>query len=190
MKPLAIVAAIGLGTGVLVGALVLSAPRLSERRLSVAIVPGSGWTEVVWPFPTDQFGRGKAFHCGAKACGAPVTIYVRAKIGFCNCTEGVADDAELERIGDVALLDVKAVTQGDGRPVAVAHMKGRSRAYALSTGNPHGRSALSIGYNDRCDAVVATVVIPHERPAEVEAAALSLLNGPVVMRWTELTLGL
>ena len=99
-----------------------------------------------------------------------MTLYVRAKIGFCNCATGVADDAELERIGDLDLLGVKAAAQGDGHPIAVASMKGRSRAYALAaTDNQPGKSALSIGYNDRCDAIVATAVVPHERPGDVEA---------------------
>ena len=40
-------------------------------------------------------------------CGTAVTLYVRAKIGFCNCTTGVADDPELERIGDFELLGVE-----------------------------------------------------------------------------------
>jgi hypothetical protein len=119
-----------------------------------------------------------------------VTLYVRAKIGFCNCTTGVADDAELERIGDLDLIDGKVMAQGDGRPIAVAWMKGRSRSYALTAGNQHGKSALSIGYNDRCDAIVAIAVMPHDRPNDVEAAAIAFLNSPTVMRWAEVTLGL
>ena len=122
--------------------------------------------------------------------GTPVTLYVRAKIGFCNCATGVADDSELERISDFDFVGGKITALGDGRPIAVAWMKGRSRSYALNAPDRPGQSALSIGYNDRCDAVVATVVVPHDRPDEVEAEALKLLNGPTVMRWTEVTLGL
>jgi hypothetical protein len=119
-----------------------------------------------------------------------VTLYVRAKIGFCNCTTGVADDAELERIGDLDLIDGTGAAQGDGRPIAVAWMKGRSRAYTLTPGNQHGKSVLSIGYNDRCDAIVALAVTLHDRPGDVEAAAIAFLNSPTVMRWAEVTLGL
>ena len=50
--------------------------------------------------PTDEWGRGKAFRCEAADCGAEVNLYIRAKIGFCNCQTGVSDDAELERLGD------------------------------------------------------------------------------------------
>ena len=44
------------------------------------------WTEVAWPFPIDQWGKGKAFRCKAADCGAEVTIYLRAKLGSCDCT--------------------------------------------------------------------------------------------------------
>jgi hypothetical protein len=153
----------------------------------------AGWTEVQWPFPLDQFGRGKAFRCSGSECGTTVTLYVRAKIGFCNCMTGVADDAELERIGDLELLGAKATPVNDGRPITVAWMKGRSRAYAIDNKEPNKeprQAALSIGYNDRCDAIVATAVLPHGRPGDAEAAVLQFLNGPTVMRWAELALGL
>ncbi len=174
----------------IVGALILSVDKLDDRSPRAKPASGATWTEIQWPFPTDQFGRGRAFRCSEADCGTPVTLYVRAKIGFCNCITGVPDDEELERIGDLELLGGKAAAQGDGRPIVVAHMKGRSRSYVLAGGNQPGMSALSIGYNDRCDAVVATVVVQHDRPRDVEASALALLNGPTVMRWTEVMLGL
>jgi hypothetical protein len=185
------VVAFALALGAVTGALVLPAAFRSNDTLTLAGSTQAGWTEVAWPFPADQFGRGKAFQCGATDCGTPVTLYVRAKIGFCNCTTGVADDAELERIGDLDLLGVKAAAQGDSHPIAVASMKGRSRAYALAAAdNQPGKSALSIGYNERCDAIVATAVVPHERPGDVEAGVIRFLSGPTVMRWIEATLGL
>jgi hypothetical protein len=190
-------AAVALVLGAVAAALVLpAAMRPSDRdelvgSKDLAVSKQAGWTETQWPFPTDQFGRGKAFRCSAADCGTPLTLYVRAKIGFCNCTTGVADDDELERIGDLDLLGGTPSALGDGRPITVAWMKGRSRSYVLGAGDqPDGKSALSIGYNDRCDAIVATAVIPHGRPDDVEPAVVQFLNGPVVMRWAELTLGL
>src|SRR3954451_10492094 len=50
------------------------------------------WTDAKWPFPIDQWGTGRAFVCKAADCGTEVTLYLRAKLGFCNCTTGVADD--------------------------------------------------------------------------------------------------
>jgi hypothetical protein len=49
------------------------------------------WTEVKWPFPIDQWGSGRAFACKATDCGAEVSLYLRAKLGSCNCTTGIAD---------------------------------------------------------------------------------------------------
>lgn len=184
------VAAGALALGAVTGVLVLPTTFWSSDNFTLASSKQSGWTETQWPFPIDQFGGGKAFRCSAADCGTPVTLYVRAKIGFCNCTTGVADDPELERIGDLELLGGKVAALGDGRPIAVAWMKGRSRSYALDAGGQPGKSALSIGYNDRCDAIVATAVMPHERPTDIEPAIIKFLNGPIVMRWAERTLGL
>ena len=77
-----------------------------------------------------------------------------------------------------------------GRPITVAWMKGRSRSYAIGGAAPPGTSALSIAFNDRCDAIVATVVLGHDRPAVIEPGAMAFLNGPTVLRWAEVTLGL
>jgi hypothetical protein len=48
----------------------------------------SVWTEVEWPFPIDEFGGGWAFQCKAADCGVEVNLYLRPKIGFCNCQAG------------------------------------------------------------------------------------------------------
>src|ERR1043166_3789000 len=86
------------------GALVLSGRDAGDR---VSAVTTPAWDEVPWPFPIDQWGKGKALVCKAGACGTEVTLYIRAKIGFCNCATGVADDEELDRISDFALLGTR-----------------------------------------------------------------------------------
>jgi hypothetical protein len=68
-------------------------------------------------------------------------------------------------------------------------MKGRSRSYAVARPNRPGKSALSIAFNDRCDAIVATVVLDGA-PIAIEPAALEFLNSKTVLRWAEVTLGL
>jgi hypothetical protein len=148
------------------------------------------WSEVPWPFPIDQWGRGKAYTCAAADCGAAVTLYVRAKIGFCNCSTGVADDAELDRISDFDLIGSPAIPHGPGRPIAVGWMQGRSRAFDIA--GPLGRrvSALSVGFNDKCDAVVATAVAASGGAASVEPAVLAFLNSRTVLAWAETALGL
>jgi hypothetical protein len=84
---------------------------------------------VAGPSPIDQLEEGKAFRCKAADCGTEVNIYLRAKIGFCNCTTGV--DEDLDRMGDLVLVG-EASALGTGRPISIASMKGRSRAETLT----------------------------------------------------------
>jgi hypothetical protein len=158
----------------LVAALLCAAICLALACASARAAPEKtsqpSWNEVSWPFPMDQWGKGKAFVCKAAECGAEVTVYIRAKIGFCNCTTGVADDAELDRISDFDLFENRLSALGAGKPIAVAWMKGRSRAFGI-IGNPRSaRSALC--------------------PEPVEQAVLDFLNSRTVLRWAEVTLGL
>lgn len=147
------------------------------------------WTEVAWPFPIDPWGKGKAFRCKAADCGTEVNIYLRAKLGFCNCTTGVADDDDLDRMGDLVLVG-EATPLGTGRPISIAWMKGRSRAYTLNARNSPGKTAISVVFNERCDMIAATAVLGHDRPAAAEPSVIEFLNGKTVMRWAEVTLGL
>ena len=156
---------------------------------AAATAPASVWTEIAWPFPTDPWGKGKAFRCRAADCGAEVNVYLRAKIGFCNCTTGVADDDDVDRMGDLVLVgDVSPL--GTSRPVRIAWMEGRSRAYTLNARNPLGKTAISVVFRERCDMIAATAVLGHDRPAAIEPSVIEFLNGSTVMRWAEITLGL
>jgi hypothetical protein len=112
------------------------------------------WTEVKWPFPIDQWGSGRAFACKATDCGAEVSLYLRAKLGSCNCTTGIAEDADLDRMSDFDLVGGEVSPLDAGRPIVVGSMNGRSRAYALIARNRPGKSALSVAFNDRCDMIV------------------------------------
>jgi hypothetical protein len=148
------------------------------------------WTEAPWPYPIDQWGLGKAFVCKAADCGTAVTVLIRAKVGFCNCSTGVADDEELDRVSDFELIGNQAKPQGPGRPIAVGWMKGRSRTFNVTGALGARLSALSIGFNDRCDAIVATAVVAPDHAAAVEPAVLDFLNSRTVLGWAEVTLGL
>jgi hypothetical protein len=153
---------------------------------------GPVWTEAVWPFPIDQWGQGWAYQCKAADCGIEVNLYVRPKIGFCNCQTGVADDEELDRVSDMDLLGDERSAPGPGRPITVHWMKGRSRAYkvaAASVGAAAAKSALSLAFNNRCDVIVATVVA-GDAPAAQEEAVLAFLNGEMILHWAEQVLGL
>ena len=183
--PIAIAVVAAFAFGGLVAALA-SSGRLTGLAGVTSSTPRPVWSEVPWPFPMDQWGKGKAFVCKAADCGSEVKLYIRAKIGFCNCTTGVADDEELERLSDFDLMGNGSVKPlGDGRPITVAWMKGRSRTYTLA-----GASTLSVAFNDRCDAIVATVLLGPNSPDAIEPGVLAFLNGKTVLRWAEVTLGL
>jgi hypothetical protein len=181
------VAAFALGG--LVGAYALLAERPLERGAALGALQPA-WSETPWPFPMDQWGKGKAYRCKASDCGAEVSVYVRAKIGFCNCTTGVSDDEELDRISDYDLLGSNSVAFEPGRPITIGWMKGRSRAFRVGGTQAAGPSALSVGFNDRCDAIVATAVLGREQTAAIEPAVMEFLNSKTVLQWVGVALGL
>jgi hypothetical protein len=145
------------------------------------------WTEAAWPFPIDQWGQGWAYQCKAADCGIDVSLYLRPKIGFCNCQTGVADDEELDRVSDVDLVDSERSALGPGQPITVQWMKGRSRGYTV--GAPSAKSVLSLAFNNRCDVIVATVLASDD-PVAHEQAVLEFLNGDLMLHWAEQVLGL
>jgi len=181
---LAIAAAFVLG-----GLVAAAAVGWSRRAPSGGDAAHPIWTEVGWPFLLDQWGKGKAWRCSAADCGAEVNVYVRAKIGFCNCSTGVSDDIELDRISDFELFADRMTPLAPGREISVAWMKGRSRQFAIAGAAP-AHSALSVGFNDRCDAIIATAIVDRDKPAAFEQAVIAFLNSRPVMRWAEVALGL
>jgi hypothetical protein len=183
------VTAIAVIAAFLVGGLAAALTWFGLPMRAVATAPQPAWTEVAWPFPPDAWGKGKAFRCKAADCGAEVSLYLRAKLGFCNCTTGVADDEDLDRMGDLDLVGAVSPL-GAGRPITVAWMKGRSRAYALTARNASGNTVISIAFNDRCDMVVATALLGDDRTAAIEPGVIAFLNSQTVLRWAEATLGL
>jgi hypothetical protein len=168
----------------------LAAVTLPPAAEVVSTPTGPAWAETKWPFPIDQWGTGRAYTCKAADCGSEVTLYLRAKLGFCNCTTGVADDEELERVSDLEFAGKNPVTLGDGRPINVHWMKGRSRSYAVHDRAVTAKSALALAINDRCDALVATALIAADRPDAQERAVLDFLNGDHVRKWAETALGI
>jgi hypothetical protein len=63
-----------------------------------------------------------------------------------------------------------------GRPIKVAWMDGRSRAYRSASG--------------QCDAVVAVARLENGDPAVIEPAVLKFLNTRPVVLWAKKELGL
>src|SRR4051812_21557085 len=159
----------------------------ANPTFTAAIAPV--WTEAKWRFPMDQWGLGKAFICSAADCGGQVQLYVRPKIGFCNCATGVSDDAELERVADTELVQTQVRPRGPGRPIKVGWMRGLSRSYSASDGET-GEGLLSVAFNDECDVVVATATLGNGNPAALEPAVMTFLNTNPMVLWAKKELGL
>src|SRR5437763_4368551 len=116
---------------------------------------GSHWQEIAWPFPRDGWPAGRAFRCGVASCGDDIEVYVRPKIGFCNCDRGVADDDEVDRVVDLDLLSARFVPTKASEAVRLVDMPGRIRAYDLRMPDGVRHAATGIAVSRRCDLLVA-----------------------------------
>jgi hypothetical protein len=141
------------------------------------------WQEIAWPFPRDAWPAGRAFRCRADACGEGVELYVRPKIGFCNCDSGVADDDEVDRVADLDMLTPNFVGRAPGAVVRVADMSGRARAYDLDMFDGSHHAAVGIAVSHRCDLLVA-VAQGTAAPHELQRAAFDYLASRELHRWT------
>ena len=185
---IAVVLGLALGASFGLSAFFAWPMRLQSQALTAPNHPK--FAEAKWPFPTDEWGEGKAFRCAAADCGVEVNVYIRPKIGFCNCLTGVSDDNELDWLSDFNLMGGKPAVLGAGHEIKVAWMKGRSRAYAVSEPYHAPSSVLAIAFNDHCDAIVATATVAQDAPKELEPSVIAFLNSEVVVHWAEVTLGL
>jgi hypothetical protein len=147
------------------------------------------WSEAKWPFLVDQWGTGRAFVCAPTDCGGKVEVYVRPKIGFCNCSTGVSDDAELERVADTGLLETDVQPLASGHAIKVGWMHGLSRPYRPSNPKAAGRF-LSIAFNDECDAVVAVARFADGDAEAMAPAVIAFLNSNSMVLWAKKELGL
>ncbi len=78
---------VGISLGALAGAAAFFAWPILGHGTAVAPPSHPQFSEVQWPYPADEWGKGKAFRCAAADCGVEVNLFIRAKIGFCNCTD-------------------------------------------------------------------------------------------------------
>jgi hypothetical protein len=189
-----------LRSGILIGALGLAlAALIANDPAAIGIgwpggaattaAPHPVWREVDWPFRLDEWGIGRAYRCASADCGTEVNLYLRAKVGFCNCATGVSDNADLDRVSDLELFSDDFVGLTDGRPVNVGRLKGRSRLYHVNIPYTQPRDMLEIGFNDKCDVAVATVLADKDRLRQVESLALDFLSSDPVQRWAAAELG-
>ena len=141
-----------------------------------------GWQEIAWPFPRDGWPAGRAFRCGVAFCGDDVELYVRPKIGFCNCDRGVADDDEVDRVADLDLMSERFAPFEPGVVVRVAEMPGRLRTYDLRMADGSRHAAVGIAVSRRCDLLVA-VAQGKGAIAGVRDVALEFLGSSDMARW-------
>ena len=174
---------------VLVLAGCLAAALVGDARRPAA-ADARTWTEVKWPFLIDQWGLGRAFQCRAAGCDGEVMLYLRTKVGFCDCSTGVADDDEIDRVGDLGLVGAQARPRQTGVPVAVGWMKGRSRAFQIDGANQLRRFAVTVALANKCDAVVATLVATQPIPTDTERTAMAFLGSEPVLGWAKANTGL
>jgi hypothetical protein len=143
---------------------------------------GEAWREIAWPYPRDGWPAGRAFHCDAAACGDEVEVYVRPKIGFCNCDTGVADDDEVDRVADLDLISERFAPLKPGSAILVADMAGRLRPYDLKMSDGSNHAAVGIALSHRCDLLVA-VAQGRGTAFGVQRAALDFLRSRDMARW-------
>jgi hypothetical protein len=146
-------------------------------------MPRAGnWHEIAWPFPRDGWPAGRAFRCDATACGEAVELYVRPKIGFCNCDSGVADDDEVDSVADLDLISQVFSPLEAGKAVIVAEMAGRARSYDLTMADGSTHTAIGFALSRRCDLLVA-VAQGKGRADNVQRVAAEFLGSDSMGRW-------
>ena len=169
-----------------------SLPVIVVAALALGALPGigayqvapdiDGWHEIAWPFPRDGWPAGRAFHCPAASCGDEIALYLRPKIGFCNCDSGVADDDEVDRVADLDLVSERFAALEPGRVVQVAGMPGRSRTYQLKMSDGSRHAAVGIALSRRCDLFVA-VAEGNGSGAGIQRVATEFLASSDMSRW-------
>ena len=169
-----------------VALVVLTAEPVDAGGLQVSGTPP--FSEAAWPFLIDQWGGGRAFRCDP--CGAQLALYVRTKVGFCNCATGVSDDIEIDRVADFDLFPGRVTPLAAGEPVKVAWMKGRARAFAVDPPLAARRYLLTIALANKCDGVIATLASAQPISSDAAQVALEQLASPTVLSWVEASTGL
>jgi hypothetical protein len=142
----------------------------------------AGWQEIAWPFPRDGWPAGRAFRCDTALCGGEVELYVRPKIGFCNCDSGVADDDEVDRVADLDLISERFVALEPGKAVQVAGMSGRIRNYSVRMQDGSRHAAVGIAVSRRCD-LVAVAVQGKAPGSGLQHIALDFLAKDDLRQW-------
>lgn len=143
---------------------------------------GNAWQSIAWPFPRDGWPPGHAYRCPAASCGNEMELYVRPKIGFCNCDTGVADDDEVDRVADLDLISPRFRPVQQGEVVHLAGMTGRVRRYSLDMNDGSTRQAIGLAVSHRCDLMVAAAQ-GKASAADLQQKTLDLLSSSSEADW-------
>ncbi len=141
------------------------------------------WQEVPWPFPVDAWSAGRAYRCDPSKCESEINIFIRPKIGFCSCDRGVSDDDEIDRVGDLVLIDENYTPATRGISVTFNGMTGRARRFK-ATSRPL-IEIVGIALARKCDSIIATVVSDRKISESGEEAIIELLNSKQIKRWLD-----
>jgi hypothetical protein len=147
---------------------------------------GVRWQEIAWPYPRDGWPAGRAFRCDG--CAGEIELYVRPKIGFCNCDTGVADDDEVDRVADLDLISERFAPLAPGKVIRVGTMAGRLRAYDLDMPGGVRHAAVGIAVSHRCDLMVA-VAQGGAHADELQREALQFMATSEINHWMMAALG-
>ena len=155
---------------------------MASDRASSEERPQPHWREIAWPMPRDGWPAGRAFRCAEAACGGNTELYVRPKLGFCNCDTGVADDDEVDRVADIDLISARFAPRQPGQVIRVAGMPGRLRSYDLAMPDGGRHIAIGIAVSQRCDLLAAVAQGTGDAP-EIARAAMEFLDTVEMKRW-------
>jgi hypothetical protein len=138
------------------------------------------WSETAWPFLRDQWGKGRAWRC--EDCGADARLYVRSKVGFCDCFNHVDDDDDVDRLTDFDLRgNDRVVPLGAGHKLMVGRYPARLRTFRLE-GRGSAMQVLAVVVAADCAARVAMLVSDRENTPQIEAAVVAAVGDHGVSR--------
>jgi hypothetical protein len=150
--------------------------------------PADQWHEIAWPFSRDAWPAGRAFRCDGGGCRG-VEVYVRPKLGFCNCATGVSGDSEVDAVTDLDMLSEDFVPVRPGQPVTIAGMAGRQRDYTLRLAGGKTVPANGVAISRKCDVVVAASQGQSAGSPDAKRAIARLLETEGVLAWLNGLLG-
>ncbi|MBI1775107.1 MAG: hypothetical protein HYR63_07160 [Proteobacteria bacterium] len=155
---------------------------LAASALAIGPEP-QRWTEASWPFPRDAWPAGRAFRCARSSCGQDIVLYVRPKLGFCNCVSGVTEDAEVDGVSDLDLLAPDYWPTGPGTGRRIGDLPGRSRTYSMTLADGGTAFAAGIAVSRGCDLVAVAALSATPIGEAALSAAVGFLASAGPMSW-------